>query len=487
MNKRLLLAAFVCLFFFSMSNGYGYNITLGLPGVDPVINGDTNLIDPTLVDDEITLDVIIEDVYDITGFDLDMKFNADVATVKDIKLTDYLASTGNEIKEAKNPTIDNTLGRIEWWGAIAVQPDFRGPDGSGVLAQIIFDLDIPVDTNDAVEFEIARFVASDEASKESPPGDKIKAQITPAYSFTASTDGNGTVSPAATTVQAEGVSMSFTIMPQPCHQIKDVTVDGQSVGAVSDYTFPGNDTNAHTIHAIFEIIQYDITTNASEGGEITTDVTVDCGADTSIGIIPADCFRIIEITNNGESVMASADLTMNDEGVALYKLSDIHKSHQIAAVFEKIELTFQSVENAEIRDEGGQPVDPSQSLCASYGTTRTFTFEPDAEFNITDIVLDGESMQGSDSLIFNTDGTVTVTLTDIQKSHALQPAFALKGDINSDETVDLKDVILSLKVLTGVDTGDETVSANGDANGDQRIGLEESVYSLKYVSESADF
>ena len=48
-------------------------------------------------------------------------------------------------------------------------------------------------------------------------------------------------------------SQTFTIMPNAGYKIKDVQVDGTSVGAVSTYTFD-NVTADHTIEATFEQI-----------------------------------------------------------------------------------------------------------------------------------------------------------------------------------------------------------------------------------------
>ncbi|OFZ54553.1 MAG: hypothetical protein A2428_17575 [Bdellovibrionales bacterium RIFOXYC1_FULL_54_43] len=51
------------------------------------------------------------------------------------------------------------------------------------------------------------------------------------------------------TVNAGG-SKSFIIVPDPGYLIKDVTVDGRSVGPVATYMFNGINTD-HTIEATF--------------------------------------------------------------------------------------------------------------------------------------------------------------------------------------------------------------------------------------------
>ncbi|MDA3832807.1 MAG: cadherin domain-containing protein [Spirochaetales bacterium] len=56
----------------------------------------------------------------------------------------------------------------------------------------------------------------------------------------------------------------------------------------------------------------------------------------------------------------------------------------------------------------------------------------------------------------------------------------LKGDLNADDSVDLADAILALRVSVGISGGD--VYPDRDVNGDGRIGLEEVIYVLQKIS-----
>ena len=69
--------------------------------------------------------------------------------------------------------------------------------------------------------------------------------------ITATADEHGKIAPAAGTITVpKGKSETFTITPDSGYHIKDVLVDGKSVGAVSTYTFE-NVVDNHTIHATF--------------------------------------------------------------------------------------------------------------------------------------------------------------------------------------------------------------------------------------------
>ncbi len=75
----------------------------------------------------------------------------------------------------------------------------------------------------------------------------------PVITFTilASAGDGGSISPSGTITVAEGDDQSFSITADSGFEIADVVVDGNSVGAVTAYTF-NNVTADHTIHAAFE-------------------------------------------------------------------------------------------------------------------------------------------------------------------------------------------------------------------------------------------
>jgi len=60
----------------------------------------------------------------------------------------------------------------------------------------------------------------------------------------------------------------------------------------------------------------------------------------------------------------------------------------------------------------------------------------------------------------------------------------VKGNVNDDTNIDLKDAVLTLKALTGTDIQNNELSLAADINNDSRIGIEEAVYILKGISNS---
>ena len=70
------------------------------------------------------------------------------------------------------------------------------------------------------------------------------------FTITASAGAGGSISPSGSFSVREGRDKTFTITPEGGYRISDVLVDGQSVGAVSSYTFD-NVQKRHTIEAVF--------------------------------------------------------------------------------------------------------------------------------------------------------------------------------------------------------------------------------------------
>jgi len=56
-----------------------------------------------------------------------------------------------------------------------------------------------------------------------------------------------------------------------------------------------------------------------------------------------------------------------------------------------------------------------------------------------------------------------------------------KGDVNSDESIDLADAIISLQVVSGIQPV-SPVHRAADVNGDGKIGLEEALFILQKIS-----
>lgn len=149
------------------------------------------------------------------------------------------------------------------------------------------------------------------------------------YQITVKASSNGKITPEGTTDVYEGQTITYEIDPNKGYRIKDVLVDGVSVGNEYEYTFT-NIMKNHTIEAKFEEVElYTITAKAGINGTITpVGVTeLEEGENKTYKIKANTGFTIEDVLVDGKSVGK----------VSTYKFKDIDKNHTIEAKFTKIE------------------------------------------------------------------------------------------------------------------------------------------------------
>lgn len=112
-------------------------------------------------------------------------------------------------------------------------------------------------TGNEIQFETNQFSTYSlwytEANKPSGGGSGSSGSTTPAkttYSITTSSSEGGSITASHKGDITKGDTVTYTITPADGYEIKDVLVDGKSVGAVTSYTFT-NVAEKHTISAVF--------------------------------------------------------------------------------------------------------------------------------------------------------------------------------------------------------------------------------------------
>ena len=127
--------------------------------------------------------------------------------------------------------------------------------------------------------------------------------------ITATADEHGKIAPAAGTITVpKGESKTFTITPDSGYHIKEVLVDGKSVGAVSTYTFE-NVVDNHTIHATF----------ARKHTPTPSTPTVEIPDDDALGLNTTDHFAYIVGYGNGE-VRPQNNITRAEVATIFFRL-----------------------------------------------------------------------------------------------------------------------------------------------------------------------
>jgi hypothetical protein len=151
------------------------------------------------------------------------------------------------------------------------------------------------------------------------------------YNITASANPNGSISPQGTVTVNYGSTQSFAIAPSSSYQVADVKVDGNSVGAVTSYSF-ANVTTGHTIQASFglpfgsnSIKTYVITASAGTNGSISPSgsVAVNSGGSQGFIIVPDRGYKIANVKVDGVSVGKAST----------YQFGNVQADHRIEVSF----------------------------------------------------------------------------------------------------------------------------------------------------------
>ena len=157
------------------------------------------------------------------------------------------------------------------------------------------------------------------------------------FSITASASEGGTINPVGVKSVSKNGNATYRFSANTGWRIKDVLVDGQSVGAASSYTFRSV-TGDHTITAQFERQSYAISASSGQGGSISPSgiCYVLYGGSQTFTVTPNNGYEIDYVAVDGQ----------NMGQIGSYTFSNVSGAHSIAAYFRiagRIEVGVPSV------------------------------------------------------------------------------------------------------------------------------------------------
>ena len=209
------------------------------------------------------------------------------------------------------------------------------------------------------------------------------------YAITSSSGPSGSITPAGTTIVTQGANQTYSIKPDSNYHIKDVQLDGVSVGAVTEYIF-SNVMSDHDIHATFEadqtIVTHTITASSESNGSISPSGLTDVisGSDITFNIAPIANYHIEDVEVDGVSVGA----------VSAHTFFNVTADHTIAASFDTntYTITASSAPNGSISPAGSVPV--------VHGGNQSFTITPEMGYQIGQLIVDGGTVVATTSYSF---------------------------------------------------------------------------------------
>jgi hypothetical protein len=201
----------------------------------------------------------------------------------------------------------------------------------------------------------------------------------PAFTITSGAGTGGSVIPEGVNYIYEGSDTVFTIIPNLGYRVRNVIIDGVSVGAVLQYSFL-NVTSNHSVQVEFESIPtYTITQECTSGGSISPDeiITLNEGSEQTFRFTPNDECRIVDIMVDG----------ISKGKITSYTFTNIRSSHSIKAIFEPIP-TYLIISEAE---EGGS-ISPSGALRLIEGDGQSYIITTKTGYYLSDVLVNGKSV-----------------------------------------------------------------------------------------------
>ena len=240
------------------------------------------------------------------------------------------------------------------------------------------------------------------------------------YEITSSSSSSGSITPVGSTTITQGTNQTYNINPDSNYHIKDVQVDGVSVGQLSEFIF-SNVMSDHDIHATFEsdqtIVTHTITASCEANGSISPAglSNVISGSDITFNIAPIANYHINDVQVDGVSVGA----------LSAYTFSNVTTDHTITAFFniKAYIITTTSVSYGSISPAGSVPV--------VHGDSQSFTITPDMGYQISQLTVDGGIVAPTTNYSFtNVTSGHNISATFVPNTYTITASAGDNGSIS---------------------------------------------------------
>ena len=254
------------------------------------------------------------------------------------------------------------------------------------LAQNVFD------NSDASQTEVDAAVTAVrdaiEKLQENPPVQKE-------FTITAVAHGGGTIDPSGAVKVEEGKDQVFTIQPYEGFEVKEVFVNGESVGAVTEYKFEAvrADASIEVFFAEKEAVQAD-KTKLNESIAAAEELLKHAE-----DYVPEDVQNLMEVLDAAKAVAADPAATQETVDAAQNALD---AAMNIAPIQKEFAIMAAA-------GEGGS-ITPCGTVKVERGMSQTFVIQPEEGYVISDVLVNGQSVGAVAEYTFcdvNADANIT--------------------------------------------------------------------------------
>ena len=222
-----------------------------------------------------------------------------------------------------------------------------------------------------------------------------KPPVQKEFTITAVAHGGGTIDPSGAVKVEEGKDQVFTIQSYEGFEVKEVFVDGESVGAVTEYKFEAvrADASIEVFFAEKEAVQAD-KTKLNESIAAAEELLKHAE-----DYVPEDIQNLMEVLDAAKAVAADPAVTQETVDAA-------QKALDAAMSIAPIQKEFTIMAAA---GEGGS-ITPCGTVKVERGMSQTFAIQPKEGYVISDVLVNGQSVGAVAEYTFcdvNADANIT--------------------------------------------------------------------------------
>ena len=222
-----------------------------------------------------------------------------------------------------------------------------------------------------------------------------KPPVQKEFTITAVAHGGGTIDPSGAVKVEEGKDQVFTIQPYEGFEVKEVFVNGESVGAVTEYKFEAvrADASIEVFFAEKEAVQAD-KTKLNESIAAAEELLKHAE-----DYVPEDIQNLMEVLDAAKAVAADPAVTQETVDAA-------QKALDAAMSIAPIQKEFTIMAAA---GEGGS-ITPCGTVKVERGMSQTFVIQPKEGYVISDVLVNGQSVGAVAEYTFcdvNADANIT--------------------------------------------------------------------------------
>ena len=254
------------------------------------------------------------------------------------------------------------------------------------LAQNVFD------NSDASQTEVDAAVT---AVRDAIEKLQEKTPVQKEFTITAVAHGGGIIDPSGAVKVEEGKDQVFTIQPYEGFEVKEVFVNGESVGAVTEYKFEAvrADASIEVFFAEKEAVQAD-KTKLNESIAAAEELLKHAE-----DYVPEDVQNLMEVLDAAKAVAADPAVTQETVDAAQNALD---AAMNIAPIQKEFAIMAAA-------GEGGS-ITPCGTVKVERGMSQTFVIQPEEGYVISDVLVNGQSVGAVAEYTFcdvNADANIT--------------------------------------------------------------------------------